>query len=285
MVINLRQNANDTSSAYGKYFAEVDAKEPLNLKGFAKHMTGHGKIADYQMCVLVLGQVVDCMTELLSQGQPVKLDGLGTFSPSVDGQKQGKDTLEKAVEAGPDAMINGIKINFSPENTKGEKLTSRAFKEQCIFEYGYVVESEVRMVGGKERRVQKKTPISYLLAPASDGNGGGNNGGSSQNGGTQSGGSQSGGSSQSATLASPTISGTTPFAETTSVSMSGPDGAEIHYTTDGNTPTAESTLYSEAFTLSDTTTVKAIAIKDGESSEVASKLFTKGEGDDEMDQN
>ena len=146
------------------------------------------------------------------------------------------------------------------------------------------MESEVRMVGGKERRVQKKTPISYLLAPAADGNGGGNNGGSSQNGGTQSGGTQNGGS-QSTALASPTISGTTPFAETTSVSISGPAGAEIHYTTDGNTPTAESTLYSEAFTLSDTATVKAIAIKDGESSEVASKLFTKGEGDDEMDQN
>ena len=80
MVINLRQNKNDESTAYGKYFAEVDAKEPLNLKGFAKHMTSHGKIADYQMCVLVLGQVVECMTELLSQGQPVKLDGLGTFS-------------------------------------------------------------------------------------------------------------------------------------------------------------------------------------------------------------
>ena len=286
MVINLRQNKNDDSTAYGKYFAEVDTKEPLNLKGFAKHMTGHGKIADYQMCVLVLGQVVDCMTELLSQGQPVKLDGLGTFSPSVDGQKKGKSSLEKAVEAGPDEMINGIKIIFTPENSKGEKLTSRAFKEQCIFEYGYVVESEVRAVNGKERRVQKKTLISYLTAPAADSNGGGGNGGgSSQNGGTQSGGSQSGGNSQSTTLASPTISGTTPFAETTSVSISGPDGAEIHYTTDGSTPTAESTLYSEAFTLSDTTTVKAIAIKDGESSEVASKLFTKGEGGDEMDQN
>ena len=286
MVINLRQNTNDANAAYGKWFAEVDSKEPLNLKGFAKHMTGHGEIADYQMCVLVLGQVVDCMSELLAQGQPVKLDGLGTFSPSVDGQKLGKDTLAKAVEAGADAMINGIKINFTPENIKGEKLTSRAFKEQCVFELGYVVESEVRMVGGKERRVQKKTPISYLLAPAADGNGGGSNGGSSQNGGTQNGGT-SGGGSQSTALASPTISGTTPFAETTSVSISGPAGAEIRYTTDGSTPTAESTLYSEAFTLSDTTTVKAIAIKDGESSEVASKLFTKssGDGDDEMDQN
>ena len=49
MVINLRQNKNDDSTAYGKYFAECDSKEPLNLKGFAAHMTAHGKIADYQM--------------------------------------------------------------------------------------------------------------------------------------------------------------------------------------------------------------------------------------------
>ena len=173
MVINLRQNKNDDSTAYGKWFAEVDSKEPLNLKGFAKHMTGHGKIADYQMCVLVLGQVVECMSELLAQGQPVKLDGLGTFSPSVDGQKLGKNSVAKAVEAGPDAMINGIKINFTPENTKGEKLTSRAFKEQCIFEYGYVVQSEIRTVNGKQRRVQKKTPITYLMAPAADQQGNG----------------------------------------------------------------------------------------------------------------
>ena len=173
MIINLRQNKNDDSTAYGKYFAECDSKEPLNLKGFAKHMTSHGKIADYQMCVLVLGQVVDCMTELLSQGQPVKLDGLGTFYPSVDGQGNGKNELEQAVAAGPDAMINGIKINFNPENSKGEQLTSRAFKEQCIFEYGYLVESEVRTVGGKRKRFQKKTPLSYVLAPTADNQGNG----------------------------------------------------------------------------------------------------------------
>ena len=173
MIINLRQNKNDDSTAYGKYFAECDSKEPLNLKGFAKHMTSHGKIADYQMCVLVLGQVVDCMTELLSQGQPVKLDGLGTFYPSVDGQGNGKNELEQAVAAGPDAMINGIKINFNPENSKGEQLTSRAFKEQCIFEYGYLVESEVRTVGGKRKRFQKKTPLSYVMAPAADNQGNG----------------------------------------------------------------------------------------------------------------
>jgi nucleoid DNA-binding protein len=153
-----------------------DTKKPLNLKGFAKHMTSHGKIADYQMCVLVLGQVVDCMSELLAQGQPVKLDGLGTFSPSVDGQKLGKANLTEAVAGGSDAMINGIHIIFVPENSKGERLTSRAFKDQCIFEFGYLVESEKRTVGGKEKRFQKKTPLTYVLAPTADNSGNGGNG-------------------------------------------------------------------------------------------------------------
>ena len=173
MVINLRQNKNDDSTAYGKFFAEVDSKEPLNLKGLAKHMTEHGKISSLEMCHLVLGEMVKCLVHLLREGQPVKLDGFGTFSPSVDGQNQGKNSLTKAVEAGPDAMINGIRINFNPENSKGEKLTSRALKDECVFEFGYVVESEKRTVNGKERRVQKKTPISYLTAPAPDQQGNG----------------------------------------------------------------------------------------------------------------
>ena len=194
MVINLRQNMNDDSTAFGKYFAEVDSKEPLNLKGFAKHMTSHGKIADYQMCVLVLGQVVDCLKELLTQGQPVKLDGFGTFYPSVDGQGNGKNDIESAIAAGPDAMINGIRINFNPENTKGEKLTSRALKEDCIFTFGYLVESEVRIVNGKQRRFQKKTPLSYVMAPVADNAGGGGNGGTQSGGGTnQGGGTNTGG--------------------------------------------------------------------------------------------
>ena len=93
-------------------------------------------------------------------------------------------------------------------------------------------------------------------------------------------GSGGGGSNTNPTNAveAPVLSGSTPFAESTSVTITGPSGAQIHYTTDGSTPTSESTLYSEAISLSETTTVKAIAIKDGTSSEVASKTFTKSSG-------
>ena len=52
------------------------------------------------------------------------------------------------------------------------------------------------------------------------------------------------------------------------------EGAAIYYTLDGTAPTAESTLYTEAIAIAETTTVKAIAIKDGEASDVAEATYT-----------
>ena len=78
------------------------------------------------------------------------------------------------------------------------------------------------------------------------------------------------------TLAAPTI---TPnggeFLTSQQVTLSAEDGASIYYTLDGNDPTTSSTLYEGAFTLTATTTVKAIAVKDGATSTVASATFTK----------
>ena len=73
----------------------------------------------------------------------------------------------------------------------------------------------------------------------------------------------------------PVIAGETPFATSTEVTITAAEGASIYYTNDGSTPTDASTAYSEALTLEATTTIKAIAVKGGITSEVASKTFTK----------
>ena len=52
------------------------------------------------------------------------------------------------------------------------------------------------------------------------------------------------------------------------------EGASIYYTTDGTDPTASSTAYTAAFTLTESATVKAIAIKGSAQSSITSATFT-----------
>ena len=126
--------------------------------------------------------------------------------------------------------------------------------------------------------------ISAALTVAGDGSVSGGEGGSTS-GGSTGGNTGTGGTggSGTSTVNAPTISGSTPFAESTTVTMSAESGAEIRYTTDGTTPTASSSLYSAPLTLTATTTVKAIALKNGLNSSVATKVFTKSSGGDDGD--
>jgi len=79
----------------------------------------------------------------------------------------------------------------------------------------------------------------------------------------------------SVSVATPTASppaGTYATAQT--VTLSTTEGAVIYYTIDGTTPTTASTVYSGAISISATSTVKAIAVKEGNSSGVLTALYT-----------
>lgn len=80
---------------------------------------------------------------------------------------------------------------------------------------------------------------------------------------------------ESPQLAAPTFSPAGgEYTSAQNVTISTADGATIYYTTDGTDPTTSSTKYESAITVSKTTTIKAIAVKDGHTSSIASATYT-----------
>ncbi|MBE6260566.1 MAG: hypothetical protein E7107_07030 [Prevotella sp.] len=278
--INLRKNKISTNAGYGKYYPEVDTQKTLSLRGFAQHMVDHGSIYGRSIVEGVLLQITDCLPELVAQGVPVQLGSLGTFYPTAEVAKDAAVLNIAAMDGlNPNDIVKAIHIRFLPDSTKLDNLCGPQFKNRCSLELRNIIDTVTVTVNGKEKKVQTLKPIATAVAelkgsltpdPSPTGEGSENQGGSgSQNSGSQ---------SQQNTVAAPTISGTTPFEETSQVSISGPDGATIYYSENGDDPDANDTLYTQPFTIDETTTIKAIAIKDGVSSQVTSKVFTKGTG-------
>ena len=199
-----------------------------------------------------------------TEGHSVPLPGLGTMRFGV--RSKSVENLED-IKTG---LITTRRIVFTPNTEVKDELKNTSIQITCLDEDGNVLKRVTSGDSGNVEDPENNNGSGNENQGGDDDNGGGDNGGSGGNGGNQNGGSQS------EPPAAPTISGKTSFSDSTTVSLSGPDGADIYYTLDGSTPTSESTMYTEEFGLSDTTTVKAIAIKDGQSSQVVSKTFTKG---------
>ena len=170
-----RQNTNDSSTAYGKWFLVPYWPETLTLRGLIERVAFGQSVYSRDIVEGVIQKLTTVMVELLKSGQPVKWDGLGTFTPNITskGVNQVKNVSVDQIE--------GVRINFIPENAKGEELTSKKFKDLCTFEVlGYLVSTNI---GTQQKPKYQRVlyPIDYQAS------GSGNNGGSSQSGGTSGG--------------------------------------------------------------------------------------------------
>ena len=282
------QNKNQYNpKSYGKYYATAV---------YDNHFIGTEELADFiqrQASVkksdikAVLQELGEAMKHFFELGQKIKLDGIGIM-------KVGFSSIGVAKKEDCTAStISTRRVLFQPETVRvvvgQEKKADGTIKLKYVNAITLLKDVTFEETHDNSMNVEPEENGTTENGSTDSGNNGSQNSGSgSQNSGSQSGsGSQNSGSEQSgsgsqqeqqSTLAKPTIYGANPFTESTEVTMSGPEDAEIYYTTDGSTPTAESTLYEGGFTLSDTTTVKAIAIKNGESSAVSTRLFSKGTG-------
>ena len=159
MLVDLYKNNNSTSKNYGQYYGRIFRRKGLNLKGFAKHISEHGSLVKYDLAVLVLQNIVSCLREMMVQGIPVKLDGLGTFSPGITGV--GANSID-AYDC--DVNIKGVVINFQPESAgyDEDKLTKKQLKSETTFELNDYVVVHYKTVDGQQVSYQERTPIRQL---------------------------------------------------------------------------------------------------------------------------
>ena len=195
--INLRQNKITGNAGYGKYYPEVDVQKTLSLRGFAKHMTDHGSVYGRDLLEGVLIKITECLPELVSQGIPVQLGGLGTFYPTAQVKKDAAISSIAEMEGlDPNDIVEAIHIRFLPDTSKLDNISGRAFKEACALELRNIVDTKEVTLNGKIRKMQTLTPISTAVAVTRSGGSvpstGGNTGGST--GGNDGGGGNGGGS-------------------------------------------------------------------------------------------
>jgi len=201
MGINLRQNKITGNAGYGKYYPEVDVQKTLSLRGFAKHMTDHGSVYGRDLLEGVLIKITECLPELVSQGIPVQLGGLGTFYPTAQVKKDAAvSSIADMDGLNPNDIVEAIHIRFLPDTSKLDNISGKAFKEACALELRNIVDTQEVTVNGKIRKMQTLTPISTAVAvtrsggsvPSTGGNTGGSTGGNT--GGNDGGGGNGGGS-------------------------------------------------------------------------------------------
>ena len=109
----LRQNTNEMSSAFGKYYAYPVVEETMDLQALAAHMEEHNTGFSEAMCVGVMKAMVECIKEMLLAGKNVKIDNLAIFSVGIR-NKQGAVSPEMFTVAN---NIDGVKLRARATGT------------------------------------------------------------------------------------------------------------------------------------------------------------------------
>ncbi|MCR4995180.1 MAG: chitobiase/beta-hexosaminidase C-terminal domain-containing protein [Bacteroidales bacterium] len=244
----------------GKLYARVSYKQSMGIQEMAHHMAEHNTMFSEGSITGILIDFVKCVREMVLMGNTVKIDNLAIFKATVEANglevlydaQQDKvasasiGTLAQGAKTGPAVKVIKLLAQSTGDFTRDE------LKKDVKLSWTDKTKAEIAAAKG-----------SLTPDPSPTGEGSENQGGS-------------GSQSQQNSVAAPVISGVSPFEETSQVSISGPDGATIYYSENGDDPDSNDTLYTQPFTIDETTTIKAVAIKDGVSSQVTTKVFTKG---------
>ena len=133
MPINIKLNQNREMASFGKYYLEAATAETLTTEGLVNHITHHNCAVGTEAIAAVIKKLGECIPELVAQGQPVKIDGLGTFYPTAQSKKNGLTAAQLLdVKVNPLDALAGIHLRFRPQSDDLNDLTSKSFLKSQV---------------------------------------------------------------------------------------------------------------------------------------------------------
>ncbi len=151
MQYNLRQLNNENNNAHLLWFPKAVRRSTLSLRGLSDHISDHGSIYTRDVVLGVLSKFTSCLTELVAQGVAVKLDGLGTFYPTLEAKG-----AETPVGYNIEEYLKGVHIRFQPEGCDDDNITSREMKKKVIMQQNMIFD-----LNGVPKKVKDGQLVDY----------------------------------------------------------------------------------------------------------------------------
>ena len=174
MLYNLKQLNNANNKAHLLWFPKAVRRSTLNLRGLSDHIAEHGSIFTRDVVQGVLTKFTSCMTELIEQGVAIKLDGLGTFYPTLEAKG-----AESPVGYNITDYLRGVHIRFTPEGCDDDNITSRMMKQRVIMSQNMIFDKN-----GVPKKVVDGQLVDYGEDEDDNSDDGNNNDNNNEDGGT-----------------------------------------------------------------------------------------------------
>ena len=191
--LNLTKNTNDAiQGTLGKYYARVEYKGTMSKADLAEHMHEHNAIYSQGLVEGILTDLARCIRELILQGYVIKIDNLGLFKASVDGNGltleqgskisagRGAQRTDEELQANPAAQqfaVGDVKIIMQATgNTTIEKMNTDA-----KLSFTSKTKAEVKRLTGSDATEGNDSPNPSQGGGSQQGGGSTNQGGGSNN--------------------------------------------------------------------------------------------------------
>lgn len=130
LTVQKYQFKNKKSPAYGKTFGRLVAQEVMTTNDLCRHIQKHGSIFTSDVVKGVIEKFINCFSELLLEGNKIKLEGLGTFYLAIKttGEENEEDfSMQKNLKT--------LRIRFLADKSKESEYATAILTQRATFRF------------------------------------------------------------------------------------------------------------------------------------------------------